>query len=70
LPEALMEFEKMRLEQIKWFKNQSLDFWKISLKHEEYDPFNTQLLVRHMMFVDQVHLFQMEKIWLTKEEYL
>jgi hypothetical protein len=70
LGNALVDFERIRNEQIEWLKNQPLEFWDKAVRHEEYYPFNPGILLRHMMLVDQVHLFQIEKLWLTKEEYL
>lgn len=44
--------------------------WEKPAKHEEYEPFNSYSLLRHVMLVDHIHLFQIEKLWLTKDQYL
>ena len=44
--------------------------WRKPGKHEEYDPFNAYILLRHVLLVDHVHFFNIEKLWLTRKEFL
>lgn len=70
ISKSLNDFRNVRLTQIEWLEHQDQEFWNLPVRHEEYEPFSAGILLRHMMLVDHVHLFQIEKLWLTKEEYL
>lgn len=66
----LNSFYSKRKNLIKKLKSFEASFWNTAFKHEEYEQFNPYILLRHIMLIDHVHLFQIEKLWLTKDQYL
>ena len=39
-------------------------------KHDEYKKYNIEIKLNHMLFHDYWHIYRIEELWLTKDEYL
>jgi hypothetical protein len=63
-------FKSKRKHMIKTLSAFTMDFYRKQIKHQEYSPFTPFDLLRHILFIDHVHLFQIERLWLTKDQYL
>lgn len=70
LGEELKAFHNKRKNLLDFCKNQEPNYWTKPGDHEEYELFNPYILLRHTHLVDHVHLFNIEKLWLTKDSYL
>lgn len=60
-------YRKELLSMIDELNDQSL---KRQAFHPEYELYTPLIMLRHMMMHDQLHMYQIEDIWLKKEEYL
>ena len=39
-------------------------------KHDEYKKYNIEIILNHILFHDYWHMYRIEELWLTKDEYL
>ena len=73
LPELqtiLDDFERERRSQLGMLRTLTPADWKRTAVHPEYDRYGLEILVRHMLLHDYSHLYRVEELWLTKDEYL
>lgn len=45
------------------------DFLKEAV-HNEYKKYNIEIILNHIIFHDYWHMYRIEELWLTKDEYL
>ena len=38
--------------------------------HDEYKKYNIEIILNHIIFHDYYHMYRIEELWLTKDEYL
>ena len=67
---ALVQFSKGRKRQLELLESTSDTVWQKTATHPEYDRYSFHILVRHILMHDHWHMFRMEELWLTKDEYL
>jgi hypothetical protein len=70
LKEMLLRFEEERKKLLKICCNQSEGFWAKEALHPEYKIYTPFIMLRHIMLHDQLHMYRIEELWLTKDEYL
>lgn len=68
--ELVAEFRDLRDRQIKRIRTARKEVWKKTGKHEEYDRYSFEILLRHMIFHDYYHMYRMEELWIEKEQYI
>jgi len=68
--EIIKQFKAMREEQLDLLKNVGPEDWEKMALHPEYDQYGLLILARHVFMHDHWHLYRMEELWLTKDEYL
>jgi len=68
--EIIKRFRRRREEQLDILKDLGPEDWERAAVHPEYDQYGLFILVRHMLMHDHWHLYRMEELWLTKDEYL
>lgn len=68
--EALADYQEMRRKQIDLINAMDEDLLTREAAHPEYKKYTPLILVRHILFHDYWHLYRIEEIWLTTEEYL
>lgn len=68
--EILKQFKLVREEQLKLLTEAEPEDWAKSAVHPEYDRYGLFILARHALMHDHWHLYRMEELWLTKDEYL
>ena len=67
---ALKKFKSWRTKQIELLKSIDHNTWKKSATHPEYQRYSLHILVRHMLMHDYWHMYRIEELWITKDEYL
>lgn len=70
MAQCLEDYSQKRQELLMVLRKYSSSDWQKKARHEEYAPFNPYLLLRHTLLVDNVHFFNIERLWLTKQEYI
>jgi hypothetical protein len=70
LKEALPVFAAERAKQMGILRGLAPADWKRPARHKEYDAYGLHILVRHMLMHDHWHLYRMEELWLTREDFL
>jgi hypothetical protein len=68
--EIIEQFKAMREKQLDLLKNVGPEDWEKMAFHPEYDQYGLLILARHVFMHDHWHLYRMEELWLTKDEYL
>ena len=67
---AVERFRTWRGRQVALLENASDDVWRREAEHPEYERYGFSILVRHILLHDSFHMYRMEELWLTKDEYL
>jgi DinB superfamily len=67
---ALAEFARCRQQQLALLERADDGDWQKSAIHPEYDIYTLYILTRHILMHDHWHLYRMEQIWLTRDEFL
>jgi uncharacterized damage-inducible protein DinB len=70
LGELLSFYSRWRERQLELIEGGGRELWTKSAIHPEYEQYGFEILVRHILLHDYFHLYRMEELWLTKEEYL
>lgn len=70
LKDALIFFESLRKKQLSLINSVSSDVWLKKAIHPEYTQYSFYILVRHILMHDHWHMYRIEELWLTKDEYL
>ncbi len=69
--EATLElFPGRRNDLIELFKNMPSDFWHKQGRHREYLEYTPYILLRHVLMHAHFHMYKIEELWLTTDEYL
>jgi uncharacterized damage-inducible protein DinB len=66
----LTKFPGYREELLQLLEGQDESFWKKQMKHPEYRLYTPYILLRHILHHDHLHMYRIEELWLTTEEYL
>ncbi len=66
---ALTTYRRLRDKQLKLFAKARKSDWKKQALHGEYRLYSLSIIARHLVIHDDWHLYRMEEIWLTKDEY-
>jgi len=67
---AIAAFAEKREEQIKLLQAATPADWEKSATHPEYEQYSLVILTRHILMHDHWHMYRMEDLWLTRDEYL
>jgi hypothetical protein len=70
VPEALAAFSAGRNDQIAELEKATPDDWEKVATHPEYTHYTLYILARHILMHDHWHMYRMEELWLTRDEYL
>jgi len=68
--EALAQFEDYRARQVALLEKAGKDVWQRTAAHPEYESYGFYILVRHILMHDYWHMYRMEELWLTRDDYL
>jgi hypothetical protein len=68
--EIIANFKAGRGQQLEMLKNASPADWKRTALHPEYEQYGLFIFARHILMHDHWHMYRMEELWLTRDEYL
>ena len=68
--EVLSTFRRWREKQVQLIESADDALWEKKAIHPEYEQYGFKILVRHILLHDSFHLYRMEELWLTRDEYL
>ena len=66
---ALQQFAQYRKEQLLLLENAEAGFWQRMAIHPEYEAYSLYIFTRHVLMHDYWHMYRIEEIWLTKNDY-
>jgi uncharacterized damage-inducible protein DinB len=67
---ALVEFAQCRQQQLALLEKADEAAWQKTAIHPEYDLYTLYILTRHILMHDHWHMYRMEQLWLTRDEFL
>lgn len=68
--QALESFDMGRAQQLELLETLDKHVWEKTASHPEYEHYSLYILVRHILMHDHWHMYRMEELWLTRDEYL
>ena len=67
---SLEQFSKTRERLIDLVKTLEPSVWEKTASHPEYSEYTPMILLRHILMHDHFHMYRIEQLWLTNDEYL
>jgi hypothetical protein len=67
---ALEQFSRYRVKQTDLLAAAGAATWEKTGSHPEYAHYSCYILARHILMHDHWHMYRMEEMWLTRDEYL
>ena len=47
-----------------------VEHWTRKAKHKEYIEYTPYIMLRHILMHDHFHMYRIEELWLTTDEFL
>lgn len=66
----LQAFNICRNDMLELVQNFEEAVWKKQAEHHEYTEYSAYILLRHTLMHDHFHLYRIEELWLTREQFL
>lgn len=66
---AFEKYKEMREKQIALIRRLTEEDFQKEAKHGEYINYSIPIILNHMIFHEYWHMYRIEEIWLTKEEF-
>ncbi len=70
LKTELIHFEKLRKDTTGLLKMFDNSIWKRKASHPQYIDYDARILARHTLMHDHFHMYRIEELWLTKDEFI
>ena len=70
VPELIEKFKAIRNDQIELLESLSEKDFRKKAVHEEYKKYDLEIIMNHILFHDYWHMYRIEELLLTKDEYL
>ncbi|MEO9483985.1 MAG: DinB family protein [Ekhidna sp.] len=70
LSEQLNLFENQRSKTVELLRSYDDSIWNRKGKHPQYKHYDPKILLRHTLMHDHLHMYRIEELWLTKDEFL
>ncbi|GFO70039.1 hypothetical protein GMLC_36180 [Geomonas limicola] len=67
---ALEQFATYRTRQLELLEQLDQAVFAKAGSHPEYDSYTLYILTRHILMHDHWHMYRIEELWLTKDQYL
>ena len=67
---ALEQHNRFRENQVALLAAADDRTWKKTATHPEYTLYSLYILARHILMHDHWHMYRMEELWLTRDDYL
>lgn len=68
--QIITDFRAGREQQIDMLIKATPEDWKRTAIHPEYEQYGLFIFARHILMHDHWHMYRMEELWLTRDEYL
>ncbi len=68
--EALAEYQSMRKRQLDVIKVLPEAAYARAAIHPEYTSYSIPIIISHMVFHENWHMYRIEELWLTRDEFL
>ena len=68
--EILISYKNKRDKQIKLINEIKDSAVNKKAFHDEYKKYNFEIVLNHILFHDYWHMYRIEELWLTKDQYL
>jgi uncharacterized damage-inducible protein DinB len=68
--DALAQFARCRAQQVDLLAELPVAAWSKTADHPEYRHYSAHILARHILMHDHWHMYRMEELWLTRDEFL
>jgi len=69
IKQAFLYYKEIREKQISLINQLAESDFKKEAKHDEYTRYNIPIIINHMIFHEYWHMYRIEDIWLTRDEY-
>lgn len=66
---AFSHYKEIRRKQILLINQLTESEFGKEAKHDEYTRYNIPIIINHMIFHEYWHMYRIEEIWLTRDEY-
>ena len=70
IDEILISYKNKRDKQIKLINEIKDSAVNKKAFHDEYKKYNFEIVLNHILFHDYWHMYRIEELWLTKDQYL
>ena len=70
MTDALGQFGRFRSDQVVLLTQADEAAWQKTGSHPEYEQYSMYILARHILMHDHWHMYRMEELWLTRDDYL
>ncbi len=70
VPAAIEELRRWRERQLELITGLPETVWKKRAVHPEFELYTASILVRHISMHDYWHMYRIEELWITKDDYL
>jgi hypothetical protein len=67
---ALEQFSRYRVNQTDLLAAANAATWEKTGSHPEFAHYSCYILARHILMHDHWHMYRMEELWLTRDDYL
>ena len=67
---AVADFPVLRREMLEVIASFDETVWSREASHPEYSRYTPYIFVRHVLMHDHCHMYRIEELWLTTDEYL
>ncbi|MCI5082993.1 MAG: DinB family protein [Saprospiraceae bacterium] len=70
LAKAIAQFRLERSQLLQLLESFSAEDWATQATHPEYKQYSALILARHVVMHDHFHMYRIEELWLTADDYL
>ena len=70
IPAAVEELRRWRGRQIELIEALPEATWEKRAVHREFELYTAAILIRHISMHDYWHMYRIEELWITKDDYL
>lgn len=70
VPAAIEELRRWRGRQLELIETLPAAAWEKRAVHPEFELYTAAILVRHISMHDYWHMYRIEELWITKDDYL
>lgn len=70
LGQSINAFEQKRVRLLELISTYDKDIWTKQAIHPRYREFTPYIFLRHVMMHDHFHMYRIEELWISRDEYL